>query len=152
MFTLLLMKKNRRHEAVRKLLDFIYLTMEFEGTIRTYGTNVDIHGSEIYLMKNIADHEASHISELARILGVSKSAVSQMVFRLKKKGLAYKETDPENRTRYLVKLTEKGKAAHARHMRLRHEIFTTFLDDLEMFNDDEVEQFTGFIDRIRKFF
>ena len=46
----------------------------------------------------IGTNEGIHVSELARFLAVTRGAVSQMVAKLKNKGLIEKKIDPLNGT------------------------------------------------------
>ena len=72
-------------------------------------------GSEIHLTEIIGDNEGLSVTGLAKLLGVTKGAVSQNLKKLEKKGLTTKEEDPENLSRSTVRLTSKGKAAYYAH-------------------------------------
>lgn len=50
-------------------------------------------------------------SQLAAILGVSRPTVTSNLDRLERDGLLERQTDPENRRRVRVVLTDKGRAA-----------------------------------------
>ena len=50
-------------------------------------------------------------SQLAAILGVARPTVTSNLDRLERDGLLVRRTDPENRRRVLVVLTDKGRAA-----------------------------------------
>lgn len=50
-------------------------------------------------------------SQLASILGVARPTVTSNLDRLERDGLLVRQTDPENRRRVLVVLTDRGRAA-----------------------------------------
>ncbi|WP_196772857.1 MarR family winged helix-turn-helix transcriptional regulator [Pseudodesulfovibrio alkaliphilus] len=83
---------------------------------KSFGTDVDIYRSEIHIIQLIGDRGEVFISEIARLIGVTKGTVSQIVSRLEAKGLAEKSVDKSNNTRQLVQLTPKGKTAYRAHV------------------------------------
>ena len=51
------------------------------------------------------------MTKLSRILAIDNSATTGLVDRLEKSGLAHRTANPEDRRTYLIRITEKGKAA-----------------------------------------
>jgi DNA-binding MarR family transcriptional regulator len=47
-------------------------------------------------------------STIGKYTGMEKSSLTRMVDDLEKKGMVYRKTDPEDRRKVLVSLTEKG--------------------------------------------
>ena len=102
-------------------------------TFKTFDTNVNIYRSEIHIIQLIGDREGMHISEISRLIGVTKGTVSQIVKRLEKKGLAEKHIDKDNNTRQLVNLTDKGIIAYNAHVNFhihQHKKMEIFLQSL----------------------
>ena len=100
---------------------------------KSFGTDVNIYRTEIHIIQLIGDRGEVYISELSRIIGVTKGTVSQIVKRLEGKGLVKKFVDASNNTRQLVNLTEKGVTAYEAHVayhRRKHEEMTDFLNGL----------------------
>ena len=52
--------------------------------------------------------------DLAHRLGLEKSTVSRLVAEMETAGLLKRERDPDNRRYYRLRLTARGRAAHAR--------------------------------------
>jgi DNA-binding MarR family transcriptional regulator len=124
--------------------------MEIDKKTRYYGTDVPLFYAEIHLIKAIKENEGIHITGLAQCLGVTKGAVSQMLMKLEKKGFVVKEKDPENQSRFLLKLTPKGETAHLNHMRL-HEEFDEIINDLVKDQDQvKIEFFRHFLARLNE--
>ena len=110
-----------REEIINKLLEIIYISIDFENKIRNYGTDVKIASSEIYLLKMIAEMKNAYITALAKKMNISKAAVSQTAGRLERKGLVVKTVASDNKSKYILHLTEKGLYAHEEHMKIERE-------------------------------
>ena len=63
------------------------------------------------IMVNAYALDSIEPSQLADILGVARPTVTSNLDRLERDGLLVRQTDPENRRRVLVVLTDKGRAA-----------------------------------------
>ena len=99
-----------------KFIRLFHLYEEVEKTPRHFGTDELLSSSEIHLIEMIGDNdETLSVTDLARLVGVTKGAISQRLKKLDKKGLTIKEEDPQNMSRSVVKLTSKGKAAFFSH-------------------------------------
>jgi len=126
---------------------FMLLVEKISNTTKryhTFDTDVNIYRSEIHIIHMIGDRKETHISEISRLIGVTKGTVSQIVKRLEDKGLVKKCVDKRNNTRQLVSLTDKGVTAfHAHieyHQRL-HEDMLVFLQGLSSENKVIIEEF-----------
>jgi DNA-binding MarR family transcriptional regulator len=101
---------------------------------KSFGTDVNIYRSEIHVIQIIGDHERVHISEISRLIGITKGTVSQIVKRLENKGLVEKVVDEKNNTRQLASLTPKGMTAYRAHVEYhqrKHKEMERFLNDLD---------------------
>lgn len=78
-----------------------------------------VPGEEVSMSQTFTLHEldlAGPMSQrdLAQRLHLEKSTVSRMVADLERKGLVERERDPSNRRLYRLRVTDRGRAAHAR--------------------------------------
>ncbi|MDD5922027.1 MAG: MarR family winged helix-turn-helix transcriptional regulator [Eubacteriales bacterium] len=64
--------------------------------------------SEMQIVKLIQENPEITTTTIADILGITKGAVSQFTGKLEKKNILTKEKSPENQSRILFRLTEKG--------------------------------------------
>lgn len=87
---------------------------------KSFGTDVNIYRTEIHVIHLIGDRREIYISEISRLIGVTKGTVSQIVKRLESKELVRKFVDESNLTRQLVSLTEKGMTAYEAHVDYHH--------------------------------
>ena len=92
------------------------LAVRLKQTPRPFGTDERLTSSEIHLIEIIGDNdEVLSVTDLSKVLGVTKGAVSQNLKRTENKGLTLKIEDPQNSSRSIVKLTSKGKTAYFAH-------------------------------------
>ncbi|TIH20133.1 MarR family transcriptional regulator [Marinifilum sp. JC120] len=111
---------------------------------KSFGTDVNIYRSEIHIIQLIGDRQGVHISEISRLIGVTKGTVSQIVRRLESKGLVVKRTDESNNTRQIANLTEKGMSAYQAHVdyhQQKHKEMENFLESLTPENKALLENF-----------
>jgi DNA-binding MarR family transcriptional regulator len=129
----------RKERISYAFLRVIFKFFEIDRKTRFYGTDTPLFYAEIHLIKAIKENEGIHITGLAQRLGVTKGAVSQMLFKLEKKGFIIKEKDATNQSRFLLKLTPKGEVAHENHMRMHQEFDKLVNETLEKAKEGEVQ-------------
>ena len=100
----------------KKIKDVLKLANQVEKTPRHYGTDQLLTHSEIYLIETIGDYnESLSVTDLAKLIGITKGAISQTLKKLEKKELTTKTTDPCKGSRSIVSLLSKGKVAYYAH-------------------------------------
>ena len=139
---------NKYEKTLSTLLKLVYASIELENKIRSYGTDVQLSSTEIYLMKIVQETPECHVTGAAERTGVSKAAVSQMVQRLERKGVMQKKISPENRSKYLLMLTKKGKTAHWEHMRIEKEGQERILKIIKQYNTNNLDVITDFLNKM----
>lgn len=112
---------------------------------RSFGTDVDIYCSEIHIIEIIGDRSELYISEISKLIGVTKGTVSQVVKRLVVKGLVIKEVDAANNTRLVVRLTNKGQVAYEAHERYHYEQHAEMERYLQSLNVGQIETLETFL-------
>ncbi|WP_195984443.1 MarR family transcriptional regulator [Clostridium sp. D33t1_170424_F3] len=80
-----------------------------EKLTHTYDIEPQIYLAEIHTIVAIETHENINITDLAKLQGISKSAVSQAVSKLVKKGFIEKKVSPDTDNEVVLTLTVKGK-------------------------------------------
>ena len=105
------------------------------------------NGSEIHILCHIKDHPDSHISEIARNLGVTRGAVSQIVAKLKRKGLIEKAEAKDGRC-IIFKLTQKGETAYLGHQKI-HFLFIEHIEKImEYYPNDQISVVLDFFNKL----
>jgi DNA-binding MarR family transcriptional regulator len=104
---------------------------------KDFGSGDLLHCSEIHSIMAIGRHPDINITNLSRLLGISKSAISQMMTKLERKRLVEKNRDPKNEKEILCRLSPRGTIAYLGHEQHHARIQATLhekLDDLS--NED----------------
>lgn len=140
-------------ELEQKFKKVLILAGQIEKRPRRYGTDELLTSSEIHLIETIGDHnEELSVTDLSKILGITKGAVSQTLKRLEFKELTLKKEDPANNSRTIVLLTSKGKVAYYAHKHW-HETqdggYKKYCNSLE---PDKIEFLVEFFTRIEGFY
>jgi DNA-binding MarR family transcriptional regulator len=86
-------------------------------------------------------------STLGKYTGMEKSSLTRMVDDLEKKGVVFRKTDPDDRRKVLVSLTEKG----LDYYNYLNQITTEMADEILQFVDDkDVEDFVHSLETMVK--
>jgi len=142
------MRFKRRTHTSYTLLRIVGKIVELHKRTRDYGTGERLFDAEIHMIKAIKENEGIHVTGLAELLGVTKGAVSQIVRKLKKKGMITKDVDPRNLSRLVLCLTAEGETAYEQHEKL-HRQFDEIVDSLLDKATDENKSFLkSFLDAL----
>lgn len=130
------------------LLDAISEFYEYDSKARTFGTDTELYHSEIHMLQCIADNPDLHISGVARLLGVTRGAASQMAKRLERKQMVTRGASSGDHKKVVLLLTPKGRTAAANH-REAHEKYNARIAELLQGADAGQLQFLA--DFLRRF-
>lgn len=110
-----------------------------EKQIQTYEIDTPLHLSDTHTIVAIGKHRDINIVNLAKLQGITRSAVSQMVGKLVKRGFVKKAVSPETNNEVVLSLTEKGnivlRAHEKQHQWLRGKLAAV----LEKYPEDTVD-------------
>jgi DNA-binding MarR family transcriptional regulator len=140
------------HVLHGKFQRIMALARRLESKPRGFGTGERLSSSEIHLVEVIGENEGLGVTDLARALDVTKGAISQNLKRLESKGLVVKRTDPDNRARVLVGLSDKGRTAFYAHRWWHARFDGGFREFYLGLPPDQVAFLAAFLDRIEVFF
>jgi Transcriptional regulators len=110
---------NRQYATLSKRADLLYSFVEtyndyINGT-RDYGTGLMISMVEVHMLTMIHDDPGTTVSDLAGVWNRTKSAVSQNISKLEKKGLIYRVRDENNAKIMHLYVTDEGEALTMAH-------------------------------------
>lgn len=108
-------KKTTIKYISRQFLDTVDQFNKYDKKARTFGTDHELFLSEIHLIEWIGNRKGGYITEIAKEMNITKGAVSKTVKKLQRKGYVSKESDPFNKSKVLLQLTEKGNIAFNEH-------------------------------------
>jgi DNA-binding MarR family transcriptional regulator len=115
-----------------------------------YGVDFPVHHAEINLLEIIKANEGANVGDLARHLGMTSGAVSQITKKLLDKGLIEAYKKPGNRKEVFSRLTalgEKVRAGHQRHHENMNALLREFMSRL---NEKEAQIIFDFLDVLSK--
>ena len=85
---------------------------------KTYGTEDLLYSAEVHMIEIIGSYETITTTKLAKTLGITKGAVSQITHKLLKKNLIVKNPSTEKNNEVLISLTDKGRIVHSYHQNM----------------------------------
>lgn len=106
---------------------------------RDFGSGDLLHCSEIHTIMTIGKNPDVNITVLSGLLGISKSATSQMITRLAKRGLVEKYQNYENSKDILIRLSAKGRIAFLGHEQHHAKIYARLYQKLGPMSDEEFQ-------------
>lgn len=109
-----------------------YLNLRHQSFIKERMKDLDISPGGFTYLVNIHYHENISQRELADVLFVSEANVAKIVKKLEKNGYIERLPDEDNKSRKILKLTEKGQSTTCTLIRMTHvweEKVTNYLSD-----------------------
>ena len=104
------------YERILRKLDRIVTVMEsMHMPSNSFGTGISMYRSEIHTIQAIGKNPGINVTALAEYLGVTKSAVSQTIAKLYRKGLVRKTSTPGNAKEVILELTDLGLIGFRNH-------------------------------------
>lgn len=110
-----------------------------------------LFASEIHLMKTVDYNPYANASGIAKLLGVTKGAVSQTVSRLVRKGVIVKERDSSSNNELKISLTSFGKGALTAFHTQNGSQWKDFIKYLESLPNEEYQIVIGFMAKMEAF-
>lgn len=115
-----------------------------------FGTGDVLFPTEIHVIEEIGKGNARTGTELCRLFGVTKGAVSQIVGKLSAKGYVAKARNESFGKEVLLSLTPKGNKAFEAHRQLHDAMDDDFVTALEGVSPEQVELFSDVLKKIEK--
>ena len=123
---------------------------EVEKCPKDFGSGDLLHGSEIHTIMAIGMHKDINGTNLAGLLGISRSAVSQMISRLVSKDFVEKYRDPDNDKEIRLRLTPRGTIAYLGHEQFHAKIYALMQQKLGPVTEEQFQFLTQFLTAIEK--
>ncbi|MFZ5811982.1 MAG: MarR family winged helix-turn-helix transcriptional regulator [Thermodesulfobacteriota bacterium] len=95
-----------------------------------FGAGTPLYPAEVHMLSTLDMLGDAHVTGIAKACGVTKGAVSQMLKRLREKGLVAREADVDTSGKAAIRLTELGRAVSQAHFAFHREHDREFLDYL----------------------
>ena len=117
---------------------------------RDFGSGDLLHCSEIHTIMVIGKHPGITVTELSSVLGITKSAISQMIARLVKKNLVERTRREGNGKEILLRLTPHGTIAFLGHEQHHAKIFARMQERLGDLTPEQSRFIAGFLEAIEE--
>lgn len=110
-----------------------------------HGYNISLVGStslslgEIHLIECIGKHPEINVTEIAKILGNTRGAVSQMAKKLENKELIIKTKKGDNNKEIILILSKEGEKIFLEHERFHVSLYKDILSSIEGANKEHIE-------------
>lgn len=124
-----------------------YMSRAYEDFIKRKLNNPYIDPAELPFLIGIYHNEGASQNEISASFRVTEAYVTKMLNKLEKKDLIKREYDPNNKTRKLIYLTNKGREKSLEAIEVIKEWELYLTDDL---TDEEKEQFKNIFLKITK--
>lgn len=105
---------------------------------RNYGTGELLYPSEIHMLNYISNKQEQNISEIGRYFSISRSAASQTIMKLEKKGLCTK-SKRDNRRNIYIDISDKGKEVLQHFREYENAVFDDLIAVFERAEASEVD-------------
>ena len=133
---------NNSDEAVKlhtsRLMRIINKHGRIEESPIRLGTAIGLTAKEVHVIQTIGTSEGINIKSIGETLGVTKSAASQMVSKLERKGFITKNKAPDNDKEILTFLTPDGWQAFEAHKEFHERHLHTLKERLGDFPDHQL--------------
>lgn len=129
----------------------VYKYMQTETIQRNYGTDIMITQVEIHTIEAIGNHNGISITELAANRHKTKGAVSQLIYKLVKKGLVKKTVSETSDAQVSLYLTPLGQQAYEGHKKLHEQINDEVFVALREMSDSAYNDLFLILSKFEKF-
>jgi DNA-binding MarR family transcriptional regulator len=116
-----------------------------EKSPRDFGSGDLLYCSEIHTLMAIGKNPDINLTNLSRLLGISRSAITQMIRKLAAKDLVGKQKDPANDKEIRVRLTPRGTIAYHGHEQHHAKIYARMHRNLGDPTDEEIALILRFL-------
>lgn len=137
-------------EMIEKILWMTEEYVQIAAMPKHYGTGDLFHNLDIHIIHTIGKNRGINVTGLARKHSISKSAVSQAIAKLQRRGLVRRYQVPENRKEVLFELTDRGERAFEAHLDFHMRAETPYINELARFSREESAMVEKVIDLLMR--
>lgn len=141
----------RNYNVFKKFKRVAKIWVEHDKKPHDFGVGQIVYHAEIFLLMYIEKYKGSSVTELAKILDMTKASVSEALKKLDRKGFIIKVKSPENASRMMVYVSDKGKEILNMHNRIHESIGANFKKYYNDLDKEKLEVLEDFFLRLEKF-
>ncbi len=133
------------HIVIQKFFRVVNLLNTLENTPKDFGTGSLLRYPEVHLIEAVGEGGGLNITQLAKKLGVTKGAISQMAQKIIEKNLIRKVKEADNDKEIILELTPLGMKVFNAHQSFNQEIYQEFGKTL---SSEDIQVFEGILEKI----
>lgn len=121
-----------------------------------HGHHISLNGSmtlalgEIHLIECIGKNPEKNVTEIAKILGNTRGAVSQMAKRLEGKGLINKTKKGDNNKEIMLQLSKEGRKIFLEHEKFHASLYGDIFNSIEGSSKENMEFIKNILNTIEE--
>lgn len=108
--------------------------------------DMTFYRGEIHLVKMVGDYPGLFSSEIARRFGITRAVIHKTLLKLEERGLVRKEQDKDDKKRYKLFLTEKGRLAYQYHEEYHDKYDKSLFEYMANMPESHLEAIKGFLE------
>lgn len=124
-------------DRARSIERVLHKYMQLQDVSYLFGEGVRLTQREIHVIDAIGNNPDANLTQLAEIQGVTKGAMSQMVYRLVDKGYVRKTAAPDSDKEVRLSLTPSGQSAYREYKRFHEKRAGDAMDVLDSLTPEE---------------
>lgn len=124
---------------------------EIENLNIDIGNGEKLYPSEIHIIVAVGNNKGKTVTELSKIFGITKGAVSQVVNKLALKDFINKERNKEYGKEIILSLTDKGHKAFEIQNEFHKNMEIEFIKYLENYTSDEITAYLEIMGKIEEY-
>jgi DNA-binding MarR family transcriptional regulator len=133
---------------IEKLYRTMNLVIQEMETPWLYGVDFPLHHAEVHLLETIKAQEGANVSELARHLGMTSGAISQVTKKLLDKRLIEAYRKPGNRKEVFSRLTALGERVCEGHQKHHENMVSVLHEFMTRLDQKEIQIVFDFLDTV----
>jgi len=134
--------------TIRELLRISKKYARIENLTVSVDEGVQVTTAEAHTIQAVGEGKQMRVLDVATKFGITKSAASQMVARLVRKGFLEKRQSPQNNKEALLSLTEWGWKAYQAHERFHGNDMAALVDRLRAFSLSQIATISVLLEAI----
>ncbi|GMQ57433.1 MarR family transcriptional regulator [Vallitalea sediminicola] len=135
---------------IKQYFTSMKLFEKIEKTPKDFGTEDLLYASEIHTIVAIGKNPESNMTEIARIMDITKGGVQKFVKKLLAKDLIYKTQLPDNKKEVIYGLTTRGKIAFKGHEAFEKKRFGEIYGLMDSMEEEELQVLENFLTKLNE--
>ncbi|MGG5343949.1 MarR family winged helix-turn-helix transcriptional regulator [Enterococcus sp. AZ192] len=136
----------KQNDVVSSFIELTERIANSKTNILDFGSKeMTFYRGEIHMIKMVGDYPGIYSSEIARKFGITRAVVHKTLIKLQERKLITKEIDSQDKKRFRLYLTTKGKEAYESHEAYHQKFDQALFSYLDNLSASELTVIDGFL-------